>query len=106
MSKSNWRQTTPGQGFCSGVVVFGGELQIRPYIYFGQLSSANAPGVLIRCWTRVPLVVVEAPREELNSESIDNRLCDEVVQHSACASLGTKAQQKTPSARVESKRKP
>ncbi len=49
---------------------------------------------------------VETPRGELSSESIDNRLCAEVVQHSACASLGTKAKRKTLSAKVESPLKP
>ena len=47
---------------------------------------------------------VETPRGELSAESIDNRLCAEVVQHSACASLGTKAKQKTLSAKVGSKK--
>ena len=47
---------------------------------------------------------VETPRGELSAESIDNRLCDEVVQHSACASLGTKAKQKTLSAKVGAKK--
>ena len=74
-----------------------GASKIKPYKTRHQNLSKFPPT------HEITVKPVEAPRGELSAESIDNRFCDEVVQHSACARQGTKAKQKALSAKVGSK---
>ena len=88
--------------FCKYTIFFLTSSISHTYFYisrFHNLASSKSPPT-----HEIAVQPVETRHGELSTESIDNRLCDEVVQHSACASQETKAKQKTLSAKVGSKK--